>query len=302
MDPTSLDEREAGTSAAPGFADVVGHDRVDDATTTTGEVRLAATLIEGAPDVEDSVEAYASTLEELVGLLLEDASLEELLTHVLELSARALSSSVAASVTVVGDDGGYTTVAASDDDAVTVDQLQYELHEGPCIDALETGSENLLADLHAPGGRWPRFQDAARSVGFGSVLAVPLRAGEATVGALNLFAAEAHGFAEEDVDLARRIAAPAASTLANARAYRRVTRLTEQLQEAMRSRAVIEQAKGMLMGQRRIDDDAAFQLLRETSQRTNRKLRDVAAAIVETQSANGRPDRSDGASRDGAGS
>jgi GAF domain-containing protein len=287
---TSLDEQHGRTAPVIGFDGVVGHDRVEDAQVTTGEIRLAATIVEEALDTSDSVDAYTSTLEELAGLLLEDASLEQLLAHVLELTSRAISTSAAVSVTMVGDDGGYTTVAASSQDAVEADVLQYQLREGPCIDALETGTENLLPDLTELGERWPRFRAAARSVGFGAVFAVPLRAGGVTVGALNVFAAPANGFDEADLELARRIAAPAATTLANARAYRRVTRLTDQLQEAMQSRAVIEQAKGMLMAERRVDDERAFELLRERSQRENRKLRDVAADIV-AERANGASSR-----------
>jgi GAF domain-containing protein len=245
---------------------------------STGEIDAAARIVAGA-DTEDGLEAYVSTLEELTGMLLEDASLEQLLQHVLELTSRAVETSAAVSVTIVGDDGGYQTVAASSSEAVGLDELQYELREGPCIDALEHARENLLLDLRSEGS-FPRFRARAREAGFGSILAVPLLAGGIPVGALNVFAAETDGFGEQDVLLARRIAAPAAATLANAKAYRRVARLSEQLHQALESRAVIEQAKGVLVAQRRCTPEEAFDLLRSTSQRSNRKLRVVAASVV----------------------
>jgi transcriptional regulator with GAF, ATPase, and Fis domain len=224
-------------------------------------------------------DAYVTTLEELARLLIEEASLTDLLSQVLELTSRAITASSAVSVTVVDDDGRYRTAAASTDEARWVDDAQYELGEGPCVEALETGEEHLLCDL-TELERWARFRERALDLGFGCALAVPLRAGDQIVGALNVFAAEPDGLVEEDRAIARRIAAPAAATLANARAYRRVSRLAEQLQEALESRAVIEQAKGVLMAHSRTDPDAAFDRLRRTSQQRNLPLREVASEVI----------------------
>jgi GAF domain-containing protein len=224
--------------------------------------------------------AYVATLEELTGLLLEDASLEDLLTQLLELTSRAVSTTAAVSVTVVGDDGRYLTAAATSADAHAVDAMQYELDEGPCVDSLRTGREHHLDDLDEEA-RWPGFRERARDLGFGSVLSLPLLANGTPVGALNLFAAEVGGLTEQDVQLARRIAAPAATTLANARAYRRAARLSEQLQDALDGRSLIEQAKGVLMATQRCGADEAFGLLRQASQRRNVKLVQVARQIVD---------------------
>lgn len=234
---------------------------------------------ETAAPVEDASAAYVRTLEQLTGLLLEETSLEGLLTQVLELTSRAITPSAAVSVTAIDDDGGYVTVAATSDDARHVDDLQYALDEGPCVDSLRTGDEHHLRDLAAEQ-RWPNFRERAMDCGFASVLSVPLRAGPTPIGALNVFAGEAEGLGEEDVEVARRIAAPAACTLANARAYRQAARLADELQVALDGRAVIERAKGVLMATQRCSEDEAFGLLREASQRRNRKLREVAAAIV----------------------
>lgn len=243
-----------------------------------------ATPVEGI-EIDDprfqelASDAYVAALEDLAHFLLEGASLTDLLEQVLELTSRAITASAAVSVTVVGDDGDYRTVAASTEEARSVDDAQYELAEGPCIDALETGQEHLLDDL-TELERWPRFRDRALSHGFGSALAVPLHLGGEVVGALNVFAAHADGLAEDDRRMARRIAAPAAATLANARAYRRVARLSAQLGGALEGRAVIEQAKGVLMAHARCSPDAAFERLRRASQDRNVPVRAIAAEIV----------------------
>ncbi|MEX2504833.1 MAG: GAF and ANTAR domain-containing protein [Egicoccus sp.] len=233
-----------------------------------------------------SERAYLSTLEELTGLLIEEASLEELLTHVLELTSRAVGTSAAVSVTVADERGRYRTVARSSEDAEQVDALQYQLAEGPCIEALETGEQRHVDDFEEDQ-RWPPVAGRAVELGFHSVVAVPLRVNDVVIGALNVFGAEPNGFDESDRELIRRIAAPAASTLANARAFQRVTKLAEQLQEALASRVVIEQAKGVLMAREGCDPDTAFRLLRKTSQDGNLRLRDVARTLVEQHGNNG---------------
>jgi GAF domain-containing protein len=228
---------------------------------------------------DTEVDPHLATLEELTRLLLEEASLEDLLDQVLQLTARALRSSVAVSVTVIDDDGSYRTVATSDDVAAAVDALQYELAEGPCVDALEQQEERYATDL-ASDGRWPAVSRRAAELGLWCVFAVPLVVNGDAIGALNVFGAVPGGLEEDDRELARRIAAPAATTLANARAYRRVSRLAGQLQEALESRAVIERAKGIIMAREGCGADDAFERLRKVSQDRNRKLRDVARAVI----------------------
>jgi GAF domain-containing protein len=237
------------------------------------------------PDVRH-VDPYVTLLEELAGLLLEEGTLVELLEQVLQLTAAAIRSCAAVSVTVVDDDGGYATAAASDGRARSIDGVQYELAEGPCVDALHTGRVHHLRDLAAED-RWPGFRAQARSLGYRTVLAVPLSAGPTVIGALNVFAAGPDGLSEDDLATAHRIAVPAATTLANGRAYGRVERLARQLEDAMTSRAAIEQAKGVVMAQRGCSPDEAFAVLRVTSQATNRKLRDVAATLVAEVGRNG---------------
>jgi GAF domain-containing protein len=230
--------------------------------------------------LDDGSEGYLQTLERLTGLLLEESSLAALLEQVLELTSRALSASAAVSVTAIDDDGGYLTVAATSQDAIDVDAMQYALDEGPCVDSLRTGKEHHLRFL-TEETRWPNFRDRAVDLGFRSVLSLPLLAGPVPVGALNVFAGESDGLREVDIELARRIAAPAATTLANARAYRQATRLADQLQTALDGRALIERAKGVLMATQRCSEDEAFGLLRRASQQRNVKLTVVAEQILD---------------------
>lgn len=225
------------------------------------------------------------SLQTLMSILLDDASQADLLEKVLGLSAQAIGGCSAVSVTVVDDDGNYATAAASHELASEIDALQYELYEGPCIDSLRTGDEHHITDLGSDE-RWPGFRDRALHLGLHSVVTLPLIAGGIVIGALNIFADNTDGFTERDIEVARSIASPAAVTLANGRAYRQAKRLATQLEEAMSSRVVIEQAKGILVVTRRCDPDQAFEMLRAISQRSNRKLRDVAGDLV-SQAATG---------------
>jgi GAF domain-containing protein len=259
----------------------------DAATPDATSAPSTGTLVTGDPRGDGEVaDGYVRTLEELTGLLLEESSLLGLLEQVLELTAEAVASCAAVSVTVVDEQGRYVTAAASSPDARRIDATQYELDEGPCIDSLHTGEVHHLTDVFTEP-RWPTFCARARELGYRTVLAVPLTAGNDTIGALNVFAGGPNGLSDEDIALTGRIAAPAATTLANARAYGSVSRLAGQLQAALESRALIEQAKGIVMVRERCSPDQAFELLRQASQTSNRKLRDVAAALV-THVADGR--------------
>jgi GAF domain-containing protein len=232
-----------------------------------------------SPDT-DSSEAYLASVEALLGLLLEDTPFTELLEQVLDLTARAVASIDEVAVTVHRHDGGTDTAAASCDEARYLDEVQRELGAGPCVDTMREGVEHAVADLRSDP-RWDgRLRPAAEHTGLVAVFATPLAAGGTTVGALNVFSRRPDGIDDEAATTVRTIAAPVAATLANARAYHQVARLGEQLQEALASRAVIEQAKGILMVRAGIDDEQAFALLRRTSQHQNRKLRDVAASVV----------------------
>jgi GAF domain-containing protein len=222
---------------------------------------------------------HLATLEELTRLLLEEASLEQLLDQTLELTVRALRASVSVSVTVVEEDGTYLTLARTDEDAAAAAGLQHEIAAGPCIDAMEQAEERYVPDLRSDD-RWPAVAERAAELGLRCMLAVPLLVDGRCLGALTVSSPDPDGLDAADRELARRLATPAATTLANGRAYQRVSRLAAQLEEALDSRATIERAKGILMAREGYDADVAFERLRRASQQHNRKLRDVARAVV----------------------
>lgn len=177
-------------------------------------------------------------------------------------------------------DGQPQTAVFTDEDAPVIDAAQYETGEGPCLDAFRHAVVHRIDDTEQDK-HWPVFAAAAAAKGIRSTISYPMVAGQEPVGALNLYSAHVDGFADADVDLGTALAGQAAVLLVNSRVYWDACRLTENLQEAMRSRAAIEQAKGLLMARSRCTPDEAFNLLVRASQRENRKLRDIANELVE---------------------
>jgi GAF domain-containing protein len=245
----------------------------------------------GSEDVVDQLvdqvverqDDLALALSELSGVLLADEGLESTLQRVADLAVRTMPGCTAAGVTLVGDDGRPETTASTSDLVLEVDRRQYEGGDGPCLDALRHRRINSVNGQEAME-RWPEFASSAAEVGMRSFLASPLIAGDVAIGSLNLYSTSPDGFDSLDDALVGLYSAQASVALANARLYRSAQRLSDQLKEALGSRAVIEQAKGVLMGQHRIRPEAAFELLRDRSQRENRKLRDVAREVVESVS------------------
>lgn len=168
----------------------------------------------------------------------------------------------------------YTTVRT-----LQVDAEQYALDEGPCLEAARTGRE-VIAGMGEADARWPDFTAEARDDGVRSLMALPMTSGGKRVGALNLFAWQPAAFDALDVSLARVAASRAADAVVAVTSLDGATRLAGQLEQAMVSRAVIEQAKGVLMAMRGIDEQTAFDVLRKQSQDRNVKLRVIAEQVV----------------------
>jgi GAF domain-containing protein len=206
-------------------------------------------------------------------------TVEETLTEVSILAVDAIPAADFAGISMWEGDRVATRVS-TDPEAPEIDDAQYDSDDGPCLDAFRTGRVFRIADM-ATESRWPRFRAACVAHGVSSTLAVPLAGGEAALGALNFYARTGAAFDDDDVAVAQLFAASAAAVLANAAAYWRTYELNQGLEEAMRSRAVIEQAKGILMAQSQLTADQAFDVLRRVSQRENRKLREVAAELVD---------------------
>lgn len=211
-------------------------------------------------------------------LFVGDGSLKETLDRVAVLAQEALPAADIAGITMLVD-GRAKTAVFTDHDAPEIDSAQYETAIGPCLDAFRHQQVFQTVDT-MNDDQWPQFSEAAAAHGVRSTLSLPLIVNHEGVGALNFYPRTPDAFADGDIELGSQFAAHAAIVLANAQAYWDAHQLGEDLATAMRSRAVIEQAKGILMGAQRCGPDEAFQLLVRASQRENRKLRDIAEELV----------------------
>ena len=216
--------------------------------------------------------------ERLGGIVLGDQPLSAILKQVVELARQVLPVPTQASLTVIAA-GEPSTVAFSGDTARALDERQYELDGGPCLDAARTGQLIHVPDTQTES-RWPKYLETAVERGVRSSLSVPLPLPRAVTGALNFYAADTDPFDEVTTELARTFAGHAAVAVANAHLYETTASLAQQMQHAMASRATIEQAKGIIMRDRGCDADAAFAALVELSHETHLKLREIAERLV----------------------
>ena len=217
-------------------------------------------------------------LRHLSRLVVHEETLETTLQRIVDVAGQAIPGVLGVSITLKKGRQPYTAVATSAP-IQAIDEREYAVDEGPCISAMDTGELQRLDDT-ATEERWPKFTQVCREEGLGSTLGVPLKVGADTYGAMNLYATVAHAFDEAATSAALLLGEQASVALANARSYTEAGERTRQLQEALETRVVIEQAKGILMAMERIDADAAFDRLKTRSQRTNRKLRLVAEEVV----------------------
>lgn len=218
---------------------------------------------------------------DLANVLRSEETLERVLRHVAESAESTIAACDGASVSIDGDDG-VATVAASGDFAERLDGAQYATDEGPCLAAIRAGTMVRMDDVDTDE-RWPAFGDHAAREGLRAVLSLPLVAREQVVGSLNLYSRTAP-FREADERIGGLFALQAALGLANVEAQQQTKAIVDQLTQALESRDVIGQAKGILMARERCTSDEAFDILRRASQRMNTKLRDVAEQIVRSVS------------------
>ncbi|MBV9820394.1 MAG: GAF and ANTAR domain-containing protein [Solirubrobacterales bacterium] len=213
---------------------------------------------------------------ELAGLLLSEQTVSELLAMIVGLAISTIEDVDGSSISLMSPNGRLETTSASSQEIRLVDTTQYQDEQGPCVEAIKTGREVVVA---LPIGQWPRFSDRAQQAGMRSVHSFPLRVRDRVTGALNLYSTSVTSI-EPRTDAARSLAHQAATVLANAAALATAEMTNEQLQQALATRDLIGQAKGILMGRENIDADAAFDLLRRLSQRSGRKLKDIAAEVA----------------------
>ena len=218
----------------------------------------------------------------LASVALEQSDIGSALDEITRIAVRAVPNAVGASMTTF-DDGRPSAAAASDSWSRELDELQYAEHEGPCLDCYRTGNLFRVRDL-ADEPRWPFYTPRAAEKGARSMVSLPMTSEGKVIGALNIYGREPDAFDSEAVSIAEIIAAHSGLATQVAASYFQHRDLAAQLREAMQSRAVIEQAKGVLMAARTCGADEAFEVLVDLSQKSNRKLRDVALALVQEAS------------------
>ncbi len=221
-------------------------------------------------------------LTALSGVVLAQDDLPAALAEICRISVRAVPQAAGASLTALSE-SGPAAVAASDDWAKSLDEMQFGEHEGPCLDAARTGLVFRVRDL-ATDPRWPSYAPRAAQKGARSMMSLPMTGEGKTLGALDVYSRQPDAFDAEAVSLAGIVAGHASLASQVAATLFRHRDLSDGLRDAMASRAVIEQAKGILMAQQHCGADAAFGLLVSASQRENRKLRDVAHSLVDRYS------------------
>ncbi len=241
----------------------------------------------GEPILSEHLDELTAAMADLTGALETEPAEAEILEAVCAEAVRAIPGADMASITSIRD-GEPTTAAFTDERAVEIDRAQYAAGAGPCLQAAESG-EIVRVPLATAGTAWPEFTTRAHELGVGSYLAAPLRVDERLSGALNLFGYGDHGFAETDSQLLHLFTTVVSFGLRTTRRYHQARQRAAGLEAAMQSRAVIEQAKGILMAVHRISADDAMKRLVTESQRTNVKLRDVATRFVEELSSAGSP-------------
>jgi GAF domain-containing protein len=229
--------------------------------TTTSQARLAEVFVE------------------IADTLVDDFDLIEFLQMITTRTAELIDVP-AVGLLLADTHGRLQFMAASDEATRLLELFQIQVHEGPCLDAYTTCTPVVNADLRTAGDRWPTFAPRAAASGFRSVHALPLRLRATVIGALNLFGAQAGALRPSDVKIVQALADVATIGLLQERTIHHGEVLTEQLQHALTSRVIIEQAKGALARTHDVDVDRAFNLLRSYTRNHNLKLVDVAQAVL----------------------
>ena len=220
------------------------------------------------------------TLVELADTLVDDFDVVELLTMLSDRCVDVLEVA-AAGLMVVAPGGDLRVMASSSEEMRMLELFELQAQEGPCLDCYHSGQPVLNQALDTAAARWPRFAAEALNAGFRSVNAVPMRLRGTVLGALNLFHTGDGDLRPADVDAAQALADVATIAILQHRAVMQAQVLNEQLQKALDSRVVIEQAKGIVGEQGGIDMEHAFGTLRNHARRHNLRLADVATSVIE---------------------
>jgi GAF domain-containing protein len=228
---------------------------------------------------EDRENLLADTFVTLADTLVDDYDVVELLDRLVN-ACVSLLGVTAAGLLLKDQKGNLAVVASSSEESRLLEIFQLQNDEGPCLDCIRTKNTAGSNDLEADREKWPLFVPAALEAGFRSVAALPLRLRDQTIGGLNLFHGGVHPLAADELRLAQALANVATIGILQQRSAHHSSVLAEQLQHALNSRVVIEQAKGVLAERHNVGIDAAFDALRRYARDNNRKLGEVAFAVV----------------------
>ena len=201
--------------------------------------------------------------------------------HVLTNRSVQLLDVSAAGLLLADPHGELQVVAASSEAARLLESFQLQNDQGPCLECFRSGQPVSAADLTAEADRWPRFAASAQQAGFAAVQALPMRLRDQVIGALNLFRAEPGAFDPGAVDIGQALADVATISLLHERSMQQSDILNEQLQTALNSRVMIEQAKGILAQRLGLGMTQAFNVMRDFARNHNLRLADVAQSIID---------------------
>ena len=221
----------------------------------------------------------ATMFVEIIDTLVGDFDVIEVLTLLTSRSVELLGAA-AAGILLADEAGHLRVVGASTEKIQLLELFQVQNDEGPCLDCYHSGHVVLHSDLDV-SSPWPNFAAECTRAGFAAVCAVPLRLKAHTLGCLNMFMVEAGGLTDNNVAIAQALADFASIALVQDQATRDASIREGHLQHALNSRIAIEQAKGMIAERHHVDMDDAFSRLRAYARNSNRRLTDVAEALVD---------------------
>jgi transcriptional regulator with GAF, ATPase, and Fis domain len=225
-------------------------------------------------------ERLATTFVELADSLVDDYDVIDLLHRLTERCVELLQ--VDAAGILLGDQRGRLHLAASSNEQVRLLELfELQTDEGPCLDCYLHGQPTRADRLSAGSHRWPRFAAAAEAAGYETVHALPMRWRDQTIGALNLFWTQPADVLDDDLRVAQALADVSTIAILQERVSTSREALATQLQAALNSRIIIEQAKGVLAERDGVDMGTAFERLRSAARSSNRRLADLAGDVIE---------------------
>lgn len=233
-----------------------------------------------APGIDREL-LLSNAFVDLADTLVDDYDIIDLLSRLVNHSVDLLAAEAAA-IMLAGPHGSLLVVASSNEEAELMELLQLEAEQGPCLECVRTGAPVSVPDVSDEAGRWPQFSAAVAARGaFRSVHALPLRLRGEPVGALNLFHRQPGPLPAAHLALGQALADVATIGILQERAIHRGEVVTEQLQTALTSRVIIEQAKGVLAQHGQLSMNAAFDRLRSYARRNNERLSEVARRVIE---------------------